>query len=225
MVSGDMESSADLPAVIFQGGAVSAASFAPSPSPLAPGSLVSLFGQNVAGGGGTASALPLPTVLGGVYVVIGGMPAPLLAADSNSGQINFQVPFELNGQAEADVLVINNGVASLPENVQIAAAPALFTTSSTGVGPGAFVHQDGVSMITASNPASAGEVITLRHGAGNSAAAGDHWQRGHGSFHGERQRHRDHWRATGASPIRGCGSWLRWPLSGECRGAGWTPVR
>jgi len=160
-VSGDIESSADLPTVIFQGGAVSAASFAPSPTPLAPGSLVSLFGMNVAGNGGGASSIPLPQSLGGVSVTIGGIPAPLLSADSNLDQINLQVPFELDGQAQADIVVNNNGVLSTAETVNIAVTPAFFTVSMNGIGPGAFLHGADFTPITSSAPASAGEVIVL----------------------------------------------------------------
>jgi uncharacterized protein (TIGR03437 family) len=160
-ISGDVEASADRPAVIFQGGAVSAASFAASPSPLAPGSLVSLFGQDMAGDGGFSSSIPLSPNLGGVSVTIGGFTAPLLAADPNSQQINLQVPFELDGQAQAEIVVNNNGVLSQPETIQIASAPALFTFSNTGTGPGAFLHGNGFAAITADNPATAGEVIVL----------------------------------------------------------------
>jgi uncharacterized protein (TIGR03437 family) len=160
-VSGDLEDSTDSPSVIFQGGAVSAASFAASPAPLAPGSLISLFGKNVSGSGGSASTVPLPTDLNGVSVTIGGMPAPLLVADPASDQINLQVPFELDGQAEADIVVNDNGVLSVQESVEIGAAPALFTQSSSGSGAGEILHQDGVTPVTESSPASQGEVIVL----------------------------------------------------------------
>ena len=160
-ISGELQSSPDQPTIIFQDGAVSAASFAASPAPLAPGSLVSLFGKNLAGNGGAAGSLPLPKSLGNVSVTIGGVPAPLLSADPNSDQINLQVPFELDGQASAEIVVNNNGVLSAPETIQIAAAPALFTLSSTGTGPGAFLHGTSGTVISSSNPAAANEVIVL----------------------------------------------------------------
>jgi len=58
-------------------------------------------------------------------------------------------------------VVNDKGVLSQPQTVQIAAAPALFTFSNTGAGPGAILHQDGVTPVTASNPATAGEVVVM----------------------------------------------------------------
>jgi uncharacterized protein (TIGR03437 family) len=160
-VSGDMEASVDRPTVIFQGGAVSAASFAAAPAPLAPGSLVTVFGQGIAGDSAQASTVPLPNSMSGVSVTVGGVAAPILNMDSSADQISLQVPFELDGQAEAEIVVNNNGVISQAETVQIATAPALFTTASSGVGPGAFLHGNGNALITASSPAAAGEVILI----------------------------------------------------------------
>ena len=160
-VSGDLESASGLPTVIFQNGAVSAASFATGPVPIAPGSLVSLFGLNVATDAATASRVPLPDKLAGVSITIGGVPARLITLAPDSGQINLQVPFELEGQAQAEIVVNNNGVLSQPEAIPIGAAPALFTLSQDGVGPGAFLHSSNAALITSDNPATAGEVIQL----------------------------------------------------------------
>jgi uncharacterized protein (TIGR03437 family) len=164
-VTGDVESAAVTPSLVFQGGGVSAASFAPSPTPLAPGSLMALFGRGIAGPGGSARSVPLPTSLSGVSVTIGGVPAPLLVAipaASSSGydQINLQVPFELAGVVQADIVVNNNGVIGVPETIAIGTAPALFTASQTGDGPGAFLHADN-SPVDASRPVAVGEVLQL----------------------------------------------------------------
>ncbi|MBI2816032.1 MAG: hypothetical protein HYX72_03745 [Acidobacteria bacterium] len=160
-VSGDMEASSDQPTIIFQNGAVSAASMAQGPVPLAPGSLASLFGMNLAGEGGAARTVPLSTSLGGVRVTIGGIPAPLLGSFAAQGQINLQLPFELQGQSAADIVINNNGVLSQPETVEIGVAPALFTVSNIGTGAGAFLRGSDFAPISASSPATAGEVILL----------------------------------------------------------------
>ena len=160
-VFGDMESAAGLLTVIFQNGAVSAASFSPAPTPIAPGSLVSLFGLNLAAEPVAATTLPLPQSLDGVRVTVGGFPAPLLSLAAESGQINLQIPFELEGQSQAEVIVNNNGVLSQPETVSIGAAPALFTLSQDGIGPAAAQHDSDSSNVTAGRPATAGEVIRL----------------------------------------------------------------
>ena len=62
---------------------------------VAPGTLLSLFGQDLAPeplAGAPDAAGFLPTTLGGVTVLVGGRPAPLLYVSPD--QINLQVPFE-----------------------------------------------------------------------------------------------------------------------------------
>ncbi len=111
-------------AILNQGGVVLGAGF--TPGPLAPGSIVSLFGQNLAAGNNLASELPLPRSLGLVRVLIGGQEAPLFFA--GPGQVNAQVPFELEADRQLQVLVEANGVLSSPEPLQTAAnRPGIFT--------------------------------------------------------------------------------------------------
>ena len=63
---------------------------------IAPGTLVSLVGENLSDGeeSAPADADPLPTELAGVQVYFDGMRAPLLSVSRT--QINAQVPFEVN---------------------------------------------------------------------------------------------------------------------------------
>jgi uncharacterized protein (TIGR03437 family) len=72
---------------------------------LAPGSIVALFGsQLTTGDPAAATSVPLPTELGDpkVRVLVNGNPAPLYY--SSAGQINFQMPFDLNpGEAVIQV--------------------------------------------------------------------------------------------------------------------------
>jgi uncharacterized protein (TIGR03437 family) len=166
LVSGYVDSAADVSTPVYANGAVGAASFAPQPTPITPGSLISLFGTNIAGSGGVATFVPLPASLGGASVTIGGVAAPLFAAlpattPGGQDQINLQVPFELSGQPEADLVVTSNGVVGPPQTVALGGAPALFTQSDSGTGDGAFLHSDGVTLITPANPAAGGEVIVL----------------------------------------------------------------
>ena len=160
-VYGDMESAAGPPTVIYQEGAVSAASFAPGAVPLAPGSIVSLFGLNVGTDAATAPGLPLPASLEGVSVTVGGLPAPLFSIAAGGGQINLQLPTALDGQAQADVVVNNNGVLSQPETISLGVSPALFTLSQNGVGPAAAQRDADASIVSGSNPAAPGEVVRL----------------------------------------------------------------
>ena len=60
---------------------------------VAPGSLVSIYGQDLAANTQSAAAPPLPLTLSGASVLIGGQAAPLLYVSPE--QINAQVPFGL----------------------------------------------------------------------------------------------------------------------------------
>ena len=167
-VTGDIVSSGDVAEPVYTNGAVSAATYAPQPTPLTPGSIVALFGTNIAGSGGAATVTPLPTALGTTTasVTIGGVPAPLFGtypASTPGGldQINFQVPFELDGQATADIVVTTGGVAGAPQTVPIGTAPAVFTQNASGTGDGLIVHSDGITLVTPSNPATAGEEVVI----------------------------------------------------------------
>jgi uncharacterized protein (TIGR03437 family) len=165
-VSGDIQSAGDVSTPVFTNGAVGSASYAPQPTPITPGSLVSVFGNNIAGAGGNAATVPLPMTLGGASVTVGGVTAPLISATPATtpgglDQINLQIPFEVDGQPDADIVITSNGVVSAPQNVPLGGAPALFTQNAGGTGDGSFTHTDGVTLITPSNPATAGEVIVL----------------------------------------------------------------
>src|SRR5436853_7442197 len=61
------------------------------------GSIVSMFGSNLAQSTESAKHLPLPTTLAGTTVVVGDLEleAPLYFV--SPGQINFQLPFEALG--------------------------------------------------------------------------------------------------------------------------------
>jgi uncharacterized protein (TIGR03437 family) len=94
--------------VISDGGVVNGATFSNGVA-IAPGSIISIFGQNIAvriGDAGLetfevgAAEVPLPTEMGGYSVLINGVPAPLFYVggrvenDLFVGQINAQVPWE-----------------------------------------------------------------------------------------------------------------------------------
>lgn len=162
---GDVECDGDAPPAIFARGVVSTASYAHGATPLAPGSIVSIFGKGLVEASAHASTTPLPRTLGGIKVLVGGHEAPLIAviADAGSGydQINLQVPFEVSGKASVDVVVVRGDVVSSSEAVAIApGVPALFTANQGGSGPVAALHAD-YTAVTAANAAKRGRVISL----------------------------------------------------------------
>jgi uncharacterized protein (TIGR03437 family) len=119
--------------------ALNGASFATSQA-VAPGSLISVFGVGLASSDAQASAIPLPSSLGGVSVAIGGVPAPLMFVSSK--QINVQVPWSVPA-GPADIVVTANGTALAAFHATIgAAAPGIFSTQF-GVGQAIAINGDG----------------------------------------------------------------------------------
>lgn len=117
------------------GGAVNGASFT---TQVAAGSVTSVFGTGLAPANAFAASVPLPTTLGGSSLKLNTFSAPLFFVSPQ--QINFQVPWELAGQAQASITASLAGVASSPQSVGLAAfAPGIFTTTQSGSGQGAIL--------------------------------------------------------------------------------------
>jgi uncharacterized protein (TIGR03437 family) len=137
-------------------------------SPLVPGSVAAVYGRNLAGKPVQAgsAATPLPYTLGGVLIELNGVPAPLFFVSPN--QINFQVPWDLQGHSRATFQLYNGTQASAPLTVNLAfAAPAIFTTSGAGTGQAAALISGTGSLAAPSGafpnsrPAKRGEVIEI----------------------------------------------------------------
>ncbi len=120
--------------VIGQDGVVNGASFSID-AVNSPGSIVSLFGVNLATTTALADQLPLPTTLGGTQVLVDEVPAPLFFVSPL--QINFQIPPGVSGTT-VQVVVVSNGVRGLTATVEVAPEiPGIFTTTQQGSGQGA----------------------------------------------------------------------------------------
>jgi len=126
--------------------------------PVAPGTIVTLFGGGFAAGSAAATDTPLPSSLGGVSVAVNGLAAPLFFVSPN--QINLQVPFEVTG-TQAMVVVNTAAAQSAPFTILLtSASPAIYTVLSNGSGPGAITHADG-RLISRDNPAQPGETVIV----------------------------------------------------------------
>ncbi len=143
---------------------------------IAPGQLLSMFGEFSSGSPATPPSGQVSTSLDGVTINVDGIPSPLLYVGGE--QINFQAPFGIAGQAQANIkfasalsnlsdsltlpLVASNPAAFLDTATP---SPALATctmqssASLTGLLPLA-LNPDG-SVNSCLNPASAGSPITL----------------------------------------------------------------
>jgi uncharacterized protein (TIGR03437 family) len=125
--------------VVPAGSVINGASFDTTGQPLAAGSLISIFGTDLAGSLDQSRSIPLSTSLSdGVSVKINGLTAPLLFV--SSGQINAQLPWGVlpisppGTSGTAQVVITRSGVASAPVSVPVTvASPGIFTTQF-GVG-------------------------------------------------------------------------------------------
>ncbi len=151
---------------INSGGVVNAAS---SAAPVAPGSIASAYGNFLLSSASEASAVPLPTNLGGLSLTFGGTKAPLFYA--SGGQVNLQVPWELAGQTQASLTATLAGQTGAAQTVTLAPfAPGIFTLNGQGTGPAA-VLDDSYNLINASNPAAAGITTLLLYCTGLGAVS------------------------------------------------------
>ncbi len=140
-----------------QGGIVSAASFALAPAPVAPGSIIAIFGDNLAPSALAASTVPLPTQLLGTSVEINGIPIPLFFV--SAGQITGQLPFSVvTGAATAVVKSVSGASNVISVNVS-ATAPGLFQFA--GSTRAAALNQDGITVNSPSTPEARGNVIAV----------------------------------------------------------------
>lgn len=115
---------------ISAGGIVNAASFQAA-TPVAPGSLVAIFGSDLAPGLALADTVPLSTSLANVSVTFNGVAAPLDFV--STGQINAQIPYEV-GTGTANVVVTRDNVASAPQTVTVnQVAPGVFAANGHAI--------------------------------------------------------------------------------------------
>jgi uncharacterized protein (TIGR03437 family) len=141
-------------------GVLNAASFAPSTMSIAPGELIMLYGTGLAPsthamqGGET-----FPATLEGVQVLINNTPASIYYVSPE--QISVIVPKSITS-GTATIQVVNNGLASNVVTVFASTtAPGIFTQTANGLGYAAAVHVSTGALVTASNPAVAGEYLAI----------------------------------------------------------------
>ncbi len=130
------------PPFLTANGVVSVGDSTPS---IAPGSLASVFGQNLAPRPSSTTSFPLPLVLGGITVMANGQPVPLLYASPT--QLNVQIPYEVSGNV---ILIVTtpNGTATTSFYV-VPLAPSIVAMTTRN------------SLCSASNPAMPGGNVTV----------------------------------------------------------------
>jgi uncharacterized protein (TIGR03437 family) len=127
---------------------------------LAPLSIGSLYGKNLAGALASAGAPPLPLSMQGVTMTINGVIAPLFFVSPT--QINFQVPNIATSTAASVTLTIMQGTQSTSIPVIVKPfAPSLFTTNAQGTGQAATVIAGTATVVGTSRPAKIGDFISI----------------------------------------------------------------
>jgi uncharacterized protein (TIGR03437 family) len=161
-ISGGLTANPNPPPVIASGGVLDAASYQLNSS-VAPGSLVSIFGQFLSQQDAKAGALPLPTTLGITQVTVAGRPMPLLFAGGS--QVNAMIPYDLPINATHQIVIRRGNTISIPEPVSLLSSRSgVFTRDLTGKGAAIVVKvaTDGTQTIVSSaTPASAYDAIVI----------------------------------------------------------------
>jgi uncharacterized protein (TIGR03437 family) len=127
-------------------------------SAVAPGSVISVFGANMAAGTAVSPASPLPQSLGGVTAMVGQQFLPLYFV--SPGQINLQLPDDMTLGAQT-LTIASQGQPNVQVSFNaIRNAPGLFQQTIDGQAFALAYHADG-SAVTAAAPAQIGESITV----------------------------------------------------------------
>ncbi|MGO9259793.1 MAG: SBBP repeat-containing protein [Bryobacteraceae bacterium] len=142
--------------------------------PVAPGQLISLFGNGLGPAAGVsgfvAGQSSLPTSLAGVQVAFDGIPAPLLYV--SSGQVNVQVPFEVAQEPSTVMTVsVNSNPVATQMFVVTASNPSVFIDTAGSIAgcgqdflpnspPMVALNSDG-SRNSCANPALSGSMVTV----------------------------------------------------------------
>ena len=142
--------------VLNQNGTLNAFAIAAEPGvPIAPGTIVQIYGSNLAAATIVGSTVPLATTLGQTSVRIGGLPAPLYYV--SPGQINAQVPFELAPGHPYAIYVSANGAISNSNAIQVTGdAPGI---AQFAAGEIIAQHFTDYTLVTESSPAKPGEIV------------------------------------------------------------------
>jgi uncharacterized protein (TIGR03437 family) len=144
--------------ILNVGGTLNAFAIAAEPGvPIAPGTIVQIYGSGLAGRTVIGGTIPLQTNLGGTSVIVGGMQAPLYYV--SGGQVNAQIPFELMPGQPYELIVSANGALTTPQTIQLAAvSPGIAEYAS---GYAIAQHAADFSLITDAFPAKPGEYVVV----------------------------------------------------------------
>lgn len=150
----------DLPVTVKDGpniARVQPAAAAVFPITVAPGMIVSIYGDALAKSTVEAGSIPLPTTLSDAQVMFNGVALELFYVSAK--QINAVLPDHAAG---FQALTVQNSSGASSVNVVVDPAhPAVFTQDSTGAGPAAAIDASNGMPVSSSNPLHAGDYLEL----------------------------------------------------------------
>jgi len=128
--------------------------------PVAPGGLISAYGQQMSPVNIATSQIPLPTALGDSCLSVNGAPVPLLYVSGQ--QINAQLPFNVSGNATVNIHS-PGGISNNYYFTVSTAAPSVFRSGSAGpmTGLATILRNDNGQLVTPTNPLHPGDSISI----------------------------------------------------------------
>jgi uncharacterized protein (TIGR03437 family) len=129
-------------------------------SPVAPGGLIMVYGNNLSPVNLATNEVPLPTALADSCLSVNGVPVPMLFVSST--QINAQLPFNVDGNATM-VLRTPGGISDNYLFSILPAAPSVFRTGTAGpeTGLATIVRSENGQIVTPTNPIHPGDTLTI----------------------------------------------------------------
>jgi uncharacterized protein (TIGR03437 family) len=160
----DFPGNARIAPSINTGGIVDGAAFTAGRA-VAPGSIISIFGANLADVSGSATQFPLPLGINNVAfsfdIPAAGISLPARFHYVSPTQINVQVPWELANYSSATVKVIINYTYSQTYTLDLATyAPGFFAYQSNGQSFASALDST-LTAVTSSHPVSRGSTVAL----------------------------------------------------------------
>ncbi len=128
--------------------------------PVAPGGLISVYGDQMSPVNIATKQIPLPTALGESCLTVNGVPLPVLFVSSK--QINGQLPFNVDGNATM-TLRTPGGISDNFYFSISPGAPSVFRTGAAGTDTGiaTVVRATNNELVTPSNPVHPNDTIVI----------------------------------------------------------------
>ena len=152
-LTGGVNAPMDAPVIRTHG--IASSANGDSSSPLAPGSLISITGTNLAASAAVANSPPLPYSLNGTSVLVAGMAAALSGVSAQ--EIDAILPANLTANTTQQILIVRGDSYSIPQAISVAPAqPCDFILGSQ-----AAVVDARFRFIGAQNPAKPGDTVIV----------------------------------------------------------------